>query len=650
MKKIIFSLFLVFINVYVSVGQTTNISGQINSFARVTSITTNTITIDNIALATSPAGATVAGEFRANKKLMIIQMKGASITTTNDSNFGNITNLNSAGNYELISIASIVGSSAPYTITCKTNFLRAYNINGSVQIISVPQYVNANVNANITTINWDATLGRGGVISFEAKNILTIGASITASGNGFSGGIPNVTGGGGNLNSFTYRSGSTDNSCSTQYPAAKGEGIADYAFNSIAGLNFGRGNISNGGGGGNEHNAGGGGGSNFSMGGSGGDGWLGAGACSGGTDTGAGIKGLALSYNVVSNKIFMGGGAGAGQQNNNLANAGTNGGGIILVRAGTLTVNTGSPSTRGFYANGTNNVPNGGNDGGGGGGAGGTILLDVLTYNLTATLNISANGGNGSNVNDNGSHGGGGGGGIGPILLKNAVPPAQIANANFVSTPGIGGLNCTDISCVRTESGGNSPTGSPIITGWVVPGDITALPISLGDFKAYWLNNIVKIDWTTITEVNVNRFEIERADASLQNIKIVAQKTATGFSATSISYETKDENPIFALAYYRLKSVDNDGSVQYSNWVVVQNKKILEVKIYPNPTQDYVVVEGSDNLDKAKLILLSMTGQIVKEMEFSKAITLQVNDLPKGTYLMRIIGTMQVSHHKIIVE
>lgn len=628
--------------------QTTNISGQINSFARVTAITTNTITIDNVSLATSPAGATVISEFGNNKKIMIVQMKGASISTANDVNFGNLTALDNAGNYELITIQNIVGSSAPYTITFKSNFLRGYTVAGNVQIVSVPEYTNANVNGDITTINWDATLGRGGVISFEVKNTLTIGASIDASGRGFAGGLINVNNGGGNLNSLSYRVAATDNSCGTQYQAGKGEGIADYAFNSIPGMSFGRGKIVNGGGGGNEHNGGGGGGSNFSMGGDGGAGWNGAGTCSGGTATGAGLKGIALSYTTSVNKIFLGGGAGAGQQNNNVATPGTAGGGIILVRAGILTVNTGSPATRGFYANGTNNVQTGGNDGGGGGGGGGTVILDVLTYNLTATLNVSANGGNGSNVNDGTTHGGGGGGGIGPILLKNPVPAAQVANANFVSTAGVGGLNCS--SCPRTENGGASPTGSSVITGWNVPGDITALPISLGSFKAYWDANEVKIDWTTISEINVNYFEIERADASMRNIKVVAQKQATGFSATPINYTAKDELPLSSLAYYRLKSVDNDGSIQYSNWVAVKNSQKLQVKIYPNPAQDYVVIEGDESLDKAKVVLLSIEGQIIKETDFSKAVTLQLNELPKGLYILKIIGKMQISHHKIIVE
>lgn len=642
------AIYFVFNYNYLS-AQTTNISGQINSFARVTAVTTNTITIDNVSLATSPSGATVTSEFGNNKKIMIVQMKGASISTANDANFGNLTALDNAGNYELITIQNIVGSSAPYTITLKSNFLRGYTIGGNVQIVSVPQYTNANVNGDITTINWDATLGRGGVISFEVKNTLTIGASIDASGRGFAGGLINVNNGGGNLNSLSYRVTATDNSCGTQYQAGKGEGIADYTFNSISGMSFGRGKIVNGGGGGNEHNGGGGGGSNFSMGGDGGDGWNGAGACSGGTATGAGLKGIALSYTTSVNKIFLGGGAGAGQQNNNVATAGTAGGGIILVRAGILTVNGGSPATRGFYANGINNVPTPGNDGGGGGGGGGTIILDVLTYNLTATLNVSANGGNGSDVNTSAIHGGGGGGGIGPILLKNPVPTAQVANANFVSTAGIGGLNCNN-SCARTENGGTSPTGSSVITGWSVPGDITALPISLGSFRAYWDANEVKIDWTTITEINVNYFEIERADASMRNIKVVAQKQATGFSATPISYTAKDELPLSSLAYYRLKSVDNDGSIQYSNWVAVKNSQKLQVKIYPNPAQDYVVIEGDESLDKAKVVLLSIEGQIIKETDFSKAVTLQLNELPKGLYILKIIGKMQISHHKIMIE
>ncbi|TAE50111.1 MAG: T9SS C-terminal target domain-containing protein, partial [Cytophagales bacterium] len=120
--------------------------------------------------------------------------------------------------------------------------------------------------------------------------------------------------------------------------------------------------------------------------------------------------------------------------------------------------------------------------------------------------------------------------------------------------------------------------------------------------------------------------------------------------ATPINYTAKDELPLSSLAYYRLKSVDNDGSIQYSNWVAVKNSQKLQVKIYPNPAQDYVVIEGDESLDKAKVVLLSIEGQIIKETDFSKAVTLQLNELPKGLYILKIIGKMQISHHKIIVE
>jgi hypothetical protein len=351
-----------------------------------------------------------------------------------------------------------------------------------------------------------------------------------------------------------------------------------------------------------------------------------------------------MTYTPAANRIFMGGGG--GQQNNNAATAGTNGGGIILVRAGTLTVDPSSPATRGFYANGTNNVNTGGNDGGGGGGAGGTIFLDVLNYDLIATLNISANGGDGSNVNHTSTHGGGGGGGIGPILLRNAVPVEQIANANFVSVPGTGGLNCT--SCPRAANGGNSPTGSSVLTGFSVPGDVLPLPIRLLSFNAFFEEDKVKIEWLTATEQNVKHFEIERANNTFQQITKIAQINAVGNSNNIQSHIIKDENPLFGLSYYRLKSVDVDGSVQYSDWKAV--KKEIDIRIYPNPTTDFLVIETSKSNEKMKVYFYDLKGSAILEKEIDKTFTFDVTNLPKGLYVIKVISITNIIHQKIIVQ
>src|SRR5205807_5444936 len=103
----------------------------------------------------------------------------------------------------------------------------------------------------------------------------------------------------------------------------KGEGITL----GNASYELGRGKLANGGGGGNNHNSGGAGGGNGGTGGGGGQRSMEGGFnCHG---MFPGIGGLSLQtngYSVANNKIFMGGGGGAGQGNNDVGENGGNGG------------------------------------------------------------------------------------------------------------------------------------------------------------------------------------------------------------------------------------------------------------------------------------------------------------------------------------
>ena len=81
--------------------QTTNISGVVNSYYKV---------IEVIPSKACVRLNTVSGLARLNK-VLLLQMKGATVVTTNNSSFGDTTSLNNAGNYEVAIICTINGDS-----------------------------------------------------------------------------------------------------------------------------------------------------------------------------------------------------------------------------------------------------------------------------------------------------------------------------------------------------------------------------------------------------------------------------------------------------------------------------------------------------------------------------------------------------------
>jgi PKD repeat protein len=402
------------------------LSGQVNHYTRVVDIDTCTATIQV---------ADTSG-FLPGDRLLIIQMQGATISTTNNADFGQIQQIGSAGLYEF---AELTDKSASGLILSH-RLLNTYDPSGAVQCIRVFRGNQALVTAPLSAPAWNGQTG--GVLVLDLDAELTLQADIDLRGSGFRGGIADI-----NVN----------NNCSWLtfsnayvYPAnnwrgaAKGEGIAQIS----PGLASGRGPMANGGGGANDHNAGGGGGGNVSKGGNGGRNE--EPATFGCTGSFPGLGGRATG--LFPDRLFMGGGGGAGHENNNNGTDGGLGGGIVIIKA-TAIIGNGHH----IYVDGISATTASG-DGGGGGGAGGSVALfcDSITE-----LTISAIGGSGGHVNNAAQArcmGPGGGGAGGVILLSNVTD-----TPNIIIEPGSPGFSINSSAC--PDATNNAQTGQAGFVG-----------------------------------------------------------------------------------------------------------------------------------------------------------------------------------------
>lgn len=402
-------------------------------------------------------GTYFIGNLSSGDLIMIIQMQGASINTTNTAAYGAITNYNNVGLYEFRCVASVPNSSSiMVTVPLSNN----YSASGHTQIVRIPRYTSFTLSSgnSIAPAAWNGNTG--GVTVIEVSGNATINGSINATGRGFRGGaFENNTQAASSAISSFFSSNDADG-------GNKGESIAGFEteYNALGGR-FGRGAPANGGGGGNSHNAGGGGGANAGNTGAwnglgnpdnSGVNWstawnLEGGSFSTNTSSGGGRGGYtygannqnAISVapgnsswggnnrrntggyggrplNYSSGRIFMGGGGGAGDGNNSAATGGANGGGIVFIICYGNISGSGSVVSNGATANNTNASHN---DAPGGGGGGGAIILSA-SGSIANTLTLNANGGNGGSqlITNNESEGPGGGGGGGYIAVSSGTP------------------------------------------------------------------------------------------------------------------------------------------------------------------------------------------------------------------------------------
>jgi len=633
-------------------GNSQSVSGVINTYHKVTAINTltNTLTVS------SPAGLS------PGQRILIIQMKGATINVTNSASFGNMVAINNAGNYELNTICSIVGND----VVLQNVLLRTYTVSGYVQIVSVPQYTSVTVTDTLRANAFNSAAGTGGVIALRATDTIFLNSGVTATGAGFPGGA--LT----NFTTPTYDCvWSTDVTnyflplapTPNQYYSGgkKGEGVADYTLNQ----EYARGKQANGGGGGNNHNAGGAGGANYGAGGNGGRrAGESAFGCHGAN---GGIGGLSLSasgYTVGNNKIFLGGGGGAGHGNNFKEQGGGNGGGIVILIANVIVSSGRTVAANGAMAyNAACYDPyQAEGDGAGGGGAGGTIILDVNTISGTITTEaIGANGANSSHypvspLNDCTGPGGGGGGGV--VWVSAGSFPGAITSTVTGGANGIVSMSSA-LSCRGATNNATAGTVGANLTGHTFPTatSFTCAPLpatNLKYFKGRINSNIATLQW-------------ELRDGTIAD-RYILEKSEDGSIFSPLSTISNNGNRVFSIndaslrlgpTYYRLKILNKNASTEFSTIIRLTNDQSINAEtliLITDQDKGQVMVNfNSYQHSSGRLILFKATGEKIKEQPIiirpgQNKETINTLQLPNGTYVVSLVTDTNRYSKKFLVQ
>ncbi|HZM13724.1 MAG TPA: hypothetical protein VFB86_06075, partial [Bacteroidales bacterium] len=155
-------------------GQTPLVTGNINRYARVTSVGPDYVIAEDIT------------DFAVGDTVMIMQMSGVRINAsqTLPGNYQNT--VGTPGRYEFLIISAINGGTN--RVSFSRNLLNTYDPLGKVQIIKVRSYSNAVVNSELTCQDWDSASVKGGVLAFMVKGVLTLNADINVGRKGFIGG------------------------------------------------------------------------------------------------------------------------------------------------------------------------------------------------------------------------------------------------------------------------------------------------------------------------------------------------------------------------------------------------------------------------------------------------------------------------------
>jgi pimeloyl-ACP methyl ester carboxylesterase len=183
---------------------------------------------------------------------------------------------------------------------------------------------------------------------------------------------------------------------------------------------------------------------------------------------------------------------------------------------------------------------------------------------------------------------------------------------------------------------------------WVIHYDFeltidAPLPVEFVDFSGKKGDTQVELNWATSSEYNSDRFEIMRAFNGV-DFEIIGEVDAAGMSDRELQYSFIDSSPLAGNNYYRLRQIDTNGKVYYSNIVILYfEQEVLEVyKVFPNPTRNIVNIDYFTYSDKTTFFnIYNMVGQLIKSDRFdvnqgNNSTRINISDLTNGVYLLEI--------------
>lgn len=203
-----------------------------------------------------------------------------------------------------------------------------------------------------------------------------------------------------------------------------------------------------------------------------------------------------------------------------------------------------------------------------------------------------------------------------------------------------------------SQFGGNLRSGEVEDYTWVLS---TLLPVELSRFDATAQDNDALLTWETASEVNNEKFIVQRSrDAA--NWTSIGEVAGHGNSSEVHNYAFTDADLLSGKYYYRLKQVDFDGASEYSDIRSVtikgtNDRAISEVRMYPVPVHasGTIYTQGLDESVREVTVYSANGSQSATIPVVNGNISLAGTELPTGVYFLTFYQQGQTASKQITI-
>ncbi|MBX2873813.1 MAG: T9SS type A sorting domain-containing protein [Saprospiraceae bacterium] len=150
-----------------------------------------------------------------------------------------------------------------------------------------------------------------------------------------------------------------------------------------------------------------------------------------------------------------------------------------------------------------------------------------------------------------------------------------------------------------------------------------------------WTRNIIMLSesWTTavcdkntcyLTTTETAEFNLAAGEENTMNVYIYPENNE-GMAIVEVTITDKDDENISVKGTYYFNASPNS----------TQEVEGVKVDVFPNPTEGRIRISSAAGLQQVQVF--SMTGQNVHQTQLASGEWLDIQTLPKGTYLLRLI-------------
>lgn len=197
-------------------------------------------------------------------------------------------------------------------------------------------------------------------------------------------------------------------------------------------------------------------------------------------------------------------------------------------------------------------------------------------------------------------------------------------NGDFVNTV-FGGQNLA-------YWGATSATGGLNNQQYFCPSTVIILPTDLGSFTSSCKNDLELIEWTSLSENRVAYFQLEYTYDGMIFYPLDKVK-AVGNSNTPIQYKVEHKNNDSKQRYYRLKIIDENGDLNYTDLIVSQKCEDKKTNSIISKITQFESILKVECFEDASLKIINQLGEIVfKSNEIKSSFMYDIKAVSTGVF------------------